>query len=82
MLLLDDPARGVDVGARAEMHAVIPEFAAAGKPVVPASTDLAERCDLCDRALVFQCGRVVARLTRVEVSEQALSVAMNAGFTR
>ena len=81
VLLLDDPTRGVDVGARAEMHAVIVELAASGKPVLLASTDLAELCELCDRVLVFQRGRVVARLTRSELSEQALSVAMNAGFT-
>jgi ribose transport system ATP-binding protein/rhamnose transport system ATP-binding protein len=80
VLLLDDPTRGVDVGARAEMHAVIAELAAAGKPVVLASTDLAELCELCDRVLVFRRGRVVARLTRSELSERALSVAMNAGF--
>jgi ABC-type sugar transport system ATPase subunit len=80
VLLLDDPTRGVDVGARAEMHAVIAELAASGKPVLLASTDLTELCELCDRVLVFQRGRVVARLTRSELSERALSVAMNAGF--
>ncbi|GLY34449.1 ribose import ATP-binding protein RbsA 2 [Amycolatopsis sp. NBRC 101858] len=79
LLVLDDPTRGVDVGARAEMHAVIASLADAGKPVVLASTDLAELCELCDRVLVFQRGRVVARLTRAELSERALSVAMNAG---
>ncbi|MCR6485773.1 sugar ABC transporter ATP-binding protein [Amycolatopsis sp. OK19-0408] len=79
LLVLDDPTRGVDVGARAEMHAVIAALAAEGKPVVLASTDLAELCELCDRVLVFQRGRVVARLTRSELSERALSVAMNAG---
>ncbi|SEF26110.1 ribose transport system ATP-binding protein/rhamnose transport system ATP-binding protein [Amycolatopsis pretoriensis] len=79
LLVLDDPTRGVDVGARAEMHAVISSLAAAGTPVVLASTDLAELCELCDRVLVFQRGRVVARLTRSELSERALSVAMNAG---
>jgi ABC-type sugar transport system ATPase subunit len=82
LLLLDDPTRGVDVGARAEMHAVISALAAEGKPVLLASTDLAELCELCDRVLVFQRGRVVARLTRAELSERALSVAMNAGFTQ
>jgi ribose transport system ATP-binding protein/rhamnose transport system ATP-binding protein len=81
ILILDDPTRGVDIGARAEMHAVIAALAADGKPVLLASTDLAELCELCDRVLVFQRGRVVARLTRSELSERALSVAMNAGFT-
>jgi ABC-type sugar transport system ATPase subunit len=80
ILILDDPTRGVDIGARAEMHAVIAALAAGGKPVLLASTDLAELCELCDRVLVFQRGHVVARLTRAELSERALSVAMNAGF--
>ncbi|MDT7614621.1 MAG: ribose transport system ATP-binding protein, partial [Pseudonocardiales bacterium] len=80
VIILDDPARGVDVGARAEMHAVISSLASAGKPVLLASTDLAELCELCDRVLVFQRGRVVSTVVRAELSEQALSVAMNAGF--
>ncbi|TCO54814.1 sugar ABC transporter ATP-binding protein [Actinocrispum wychmicini] len=80
VILLDDPTRGVDISARAEMHAVIAELAAAGKPVLLASTDLAELCELCDRVLVFQRGRLVSELPHTELSEQALSVAMNAGF--
>jgi ABC-type sugar transport system ATPase subunit len=80
LIILDDPTRGVDVGARAEMHSVISGLAAAGKPVLLASTDLAELCDLCDRVLVFQRGKIVTELPREELSEQALSVAMNAGF--
>ena len=61
---------------------MIAAMAAEGKPVLLASTDLAELCELCDRVLVFQRGHVVARLTRAELSERALSVAMNAGFTQ
>ena len=80
VVILDDPTRGVDVGARAEMHAVIVSLAVEGKPVLIASSDLAELCELCDRVLVFQRGRVVSMVPRAELSEQVLSVAMNAGF--
>jgi ABC-type sugar transport system ATPase subunit len=80
LVILDDPTRGVDVGARVEMHDVISTLAAAGGPVLLASTDLLELADLCDRVLVFRRGRLVDEIARADLSEQALSVAMNAGF--
>ena len=80
VVVLDDPTRGVDVGARAEMHTVIRAFADAGKIVVVASTDLAELVEVCDRVLVFQHGRIVDELAGSTLDERALSMAMNAGF--
>jgi ABC-type sugar transport system ATPase subunit len=80
LVILDDPTRGVDVGARAEMHDVISAFAEENKPVLLASTDLLELVDLCDRVLVFRRGRLVDEVTRPQLSERALSVAMNADF--
>jgi ABC-type sugar transport system ATPase subunit len=80
VMVLDDPTRGVDVGARAEMHTVIRQFAAQGKVVVVASTDLAELVELCHRVVVFQRGRVVDELAGERLDERALSTAMNAGF--
>jgi len=80
VVVLDDPTRGVDVGARAEMHSVIAAFASDGKPVLLASTDLLELVELCDRVLVFQRGRLVNDIPASHLSEQTLSVAMNAGF--
>ncbi len=82
VIILDDPTRGVDVGARLEMHSVIAALAAEGKPVLLASTDLVELCELCDRVLVFQRGRMVDEVGKDGLTEQALSVAMNAGFVR
>jgi ribose transport system ATP-binding protein len=82
VMVLDDPTRGVDVGARAEMHRVVRQFAAQGKVVVVASTDLAELVELCDRVLVLQRGRIVAELAGERLDEKALSTAMNAGFVR
>jgi ABC-type sugar transport system ATPase subunit len=80
VLVLDDPTRGVDVGARAEMHGVIASIAADGRAVLLASTDLVELADLADRVLVFQRGRLVREIARADLSERVLSVAMNAGF--
>jgi ABC-type sugar transport system ATPase subunit len=79
LLVLDDPTRGVDIGARAEVHGVLTELAGTGTAVLLASTDLSELVALCDRVLVFQRGQVVAELTGDGLTEASLSVAMNAG---
>jgi ABC-type sugar transport system ATPase subunit len=78
--VLDDPTRGVDVGARAEMHTIITTLADDGHAVLLASTDLVELTELCDRIIIFQRGRPVSEMAGDELSEQSLSVAMNAGF--
>jgi ABC-type sugar transport system ATPase subunit len=80
VVVLDDPTRGVDIGARAEMHGIVRELRAAGKAVLVASTDLAELVELCDRVLVFQRGRIVGELSGPGLTERELSLAMNAGF--
>jgi ABC-type sugar transport system ATPase subunit len=80
VMVLDDPTRGVDVGARAEMHDVIREFAAEGKIVLIASNDLAELVELCDRVVVLQRGHVVAEVGGGQLTQRGLSTAMNAGF--
>jgi ABC-type sugar transport system ATPase subunit len=79
-MVLDDPTRGVDIGARAEMHQVVRGLAEQGKAVLIASTDLAELVELCDRVEVFQRGRLVRELGGAELDQKALSTAMNAGF--
>lgn len=78
VVVLDDPTRGVDVGARAEVHGLVTGLAAEGTSVLVASTDLTELVDLCDRVLVLRRGEVVTELGAAELSEQVLSLAMNA----
>jgi ABC-type sugar transport system ATPase subunit len=78
VLLLDDPTRGVDVGAKAEMHVLIRGVAAAGAVVLLTSTDIDELEALCDRVLVFYRGGICAELAG-ERLQHAVLEAMNTG---
>jgi ABC-type sugar transport system ATPase subunit len=77
VILLDDPTRGVDVGAKAEMHALIRSAAAAGAPVLICSTDIDELASLCDRVVVLYQGQVSAKLAGDALSTHAVLEAMN-----
>ncbi|MGH7056403.1 MAG: ATP-binding cassette domain-containing protein, partial [Acetobacteraceae bacterium] len=70
--LLSEPTRGIDVGAREELYALIRERAAQGWCVVIKSIDPAELASVCDRAYVFAEGRIVRELGHAEISEQAI----------
>ncbi|HTF52123.1 MAG TPA: sugar ABC transporter ATP-binding protein [Pseudonocardia sp.] len=72
VLLLDEPTRGIDVGAKAEVQAVIDELAADGLAVVLISSDLEELIEGSDRVLVLREGRVVGELAGAQVSESEL----------
>jgi ABC-type sugar transport system ATPase subunit len=75
VLLLAEPTRGVDVGARADIYAVLNELRAKGLALVVVSTDQEEILELCDRTLVFARGRVVATLERAQTSRESLLAA-------
>ena len=79
VVLLDDPTRGVDVGAKAEMHALIRSTAAAGAPVLICSTDIDELASLCDRVIVLHQGSVTAELAGEQLRTHAILELMNAG---
>lgn len=64
ILLLDEPTRGVDVGARSEIYGVINDLAREGIGIVVASSDTEELVGLCDRVLVFRHGEVAVQLPR------------------
>ena len=72
LLLLDDPTRGVDVGARADLHAAIRDLAGAGCGVVLTSTDLPELLALCDRILILRAGVQAAQVPAAGLDAAAL----------
>jgi ribose transport system ATP-binding protein len=75
VLFLDEPTRGVDVGARVEIYRFMREFAAKGRGVLIASSDPAEIASVCDRAIVLKEGRVSAALPLAALNENALLAA-------
>ncbi|MDT0305010.1 sugar ABC transporter ATP-binding protein [Streptomonospora wellingtoniae] len=72
VVLMDDPAKGIDVGAKAEMFAVVAELAAAGAAVVLGSSDDRELVEVCDRVLVLFEGRVVDEVAGGRLTEDTL----------
>ncbi len=78
ILLLDEPTRGIDIGAKAEIYAIIHELAAAGCAVIMASSEPAEIAAQCDRIYVLREGRVVAEF-EYGVSEADLMHSMLRG---
>jgi ABC-type sugar transport system ATPase subunit len=75
VLILDEPTRGVDVGARAEIHRVVRRLAADGMAVLAISSEPDELPDLCDRVVVMVEGRIVKRLNGAEVTRAAIVAA-------
>jgi ABC-type sugar transport system ATPase subunit len=72
VLLLDEPTRGVDVGAKTEIYATIHALAEQGMAVVFASSELPEVIGLPHRVLVCRGGRVVAHLAGDQVDEETI----------
>ncbi len=72
VLLLDEPTRGVDVGAKAEIYKLIEELTAQGHAVLLASSDLPEVLRLADRILVLREGRLAGALDRADATQLAI----------
>lgn len=72
ILLMDEPTRGVDVGAKSEIHHILRDLANQGVGVVVISSELPEIIGLCDRALVIRDGRLAGELAASEMSEERL----------
>ena len=70
ILLLDDPTQGVDVGAKAQIHALIRDFVRRGGAALMRSSDLAELAQLCNRTYAMRQGRVVACLDRQDAIDE------------
>ncbi len=72
VLLLDDPTRGVDVGAKAELYRLMDQLCRQGLGILVTSSELPELLTLCDRILVLAEGRLTGNFTRAEASEERI----------
>jgi ABC-type sugar transport system ATPase subunit len=72
VLMLDEPTRGVDVGAKAEIHALIDELASSGAGVILISSELPEVLNLCTRIIVLREGRIAGELPRAAATQEGL----------
>jgi ribose transport system ATP-binding protein len=81
ILIVDEPTRGIDVGARFEVYRILHELAAQGKAIVVVSSDLPELMALADRIAVMSMGRLVATFPRETATENNIMNAALSGHT-
>ena len=82
VIILDEPTRGVDVGAKAQIHAIVDRLAAAGKTVLFISSDLPEVIGMSDRVLVMNRGTISAELSGDELNEHNVILAASGLYER
>ena len=72
ILILDEPTRGIDVGAKYEIYSIINQLVGEGKGVLMISSEMPELLGTCDRIYVMNEGRIVAELTAAEASQESI----------
>jgi ABC-2 type transport system ATP-binding protein len=72
VLILDEPTRGIDVGAKYEIYTIINQLAAEGKGILMISSEMPELLGTCDRIYVMNDGRIVAELSKEEASQETI----------
>ncbi|WP_137154894.1 multiple monosaccharide ABC transporter ATP-binding protein [Rhizobium sp. FKL33] len=72
VLILDEPTRGIDVGAKYEIYSIINQLAAEGKGILMISSEMPELLGTCDRIYVMNEGRIVAELPKAEASQESI----------
>ncbi len=72
VLILDEPTRGIDVGAKYEIYTIINQLADEGKSIIFISSELPEILGICDRIYVMNDGRIVGELSREEASSESI----------
>jgi ABC-type sugar transport system ATPase subunit len=76
ILIMDEPTRGIDVGAKAEIHRLMSELAQQGLAILMISSELPEVLGMSDRILVMREGRVVAEFNKAEATQESIGMAM------
>jgi putative multiple sugar transport system ATP-binding protein len=79
VLILDEPTRGIDVGAKYEIYGIINELAAQGKAVIVISSELPEVIGLSDRIYTISEGRITGEVPREQATQESLMHLMTAG---
>ena len=82
LLILDEPTRGIDVGAKAEIHRLMSELAGTGVAILMISSELPEVLGMSDRVLVMREGRLVGEFDRAHATSEAVGAAMMGGQTK
>ena len=82
VLLLDDPTRGVDVGAKAELYRLMDQLCREGIGIILTSSELPELLTICDRILVMSEGCLTAEFSRQEATEEKIMEAATQGAVR
>ena len=72
VLLLDEPTRGIDVGAKYEIYKLIVELAESGKGIILVSSEMAELIGICDRILVMSGGRIAGEVKKDEFTQERI----------
>jgi L-arabinose transport system ATP-binding protein len=72
VLLLDEPTRGIDIGAKSEVHEIVRQLAETGVAVLLVSSEMPELLGICDRVLVMEGGRLSGELPRSEATQERL----------
>jgi rhamnose transport system ATP-binding protein len=75
ILILDQPTRGIDVGAKAEIHRIVSHLAAEGMAIILIGDDAEEVMAMADRILVFRNGRIAAEFARASFDREAILLA-------
>ncbi|GAU79563.1 L-arabinose transport ATP-binding protein AraG [Fusibacter sp. 3D3] len=72
ILILDEPTRGIDVGAKYEIYTIIQKLASEGKSVIVISSELPEILGICDRVYVMNEGKIVGEMDRLEATQESI----------
>jgi ABC-type sugar transport system ATPase subunit len=70
--MIDEPTRGIDVGAKAEIHRLMSQLAGQGKAILMVSSEMPEILGMSDRVLVMHEGRLTAEFSRAEATQERI----------
>jgi rhamnose transport system ATP-binding protein len=82
ILIMDEPTRGIDVGAKAEIHLLMRKLAGEGMAILMISSELPEVLGMSDRVLVMNAGRIVAEFDKAHATAEAVGTAMTRSYTK